>query len=104
MENTVFLYNNLEFSISQDEHNVIIGFFEKKGYSTEVAITLASLIIKQANDENISPMSVMETFKGVDLTTINKITALIMNNMSGKTSMVGYINRDMLYEDRNIIF
>lgn len=67
-----------------------IGFFESKGFDTDAATSVASILLKQAKLENIPVFQIIDTLKAFEGIEISAVVAEILNNNRPTTSTLGY--------------
>lgn len=67
-----------------------ISFFEKKGFDTDAALVVASVILKQAKIDNTPVFKILDTLTGVDALTLSSIVGEILNNNRTPTSTLGF--------------
>lgn len=98
-------YNQKEIQFSVNDVDVLVGYFQKRGFDEVAAVNTASVILYQAAIDNINVMKLMDTLKGVSDVQLNSIIATILNINRRKTSQIG-IKEEFVgdqYEKRNII-
>lgn len=78
----------LEFN--SGEVSASIGFFEKKGFDSDAAITVATVILKQAKLDNVPVFKLLDTLAGFDSITLSSIVGEILNNNRTPTSTLGF--------------
>jgi hypothetical protein len=68
----------------------IISFFTQRGFDTTAAQALATVIISQARKDNLNPLQIVDTMKGLTNVEISALVAEIINYTRYKTSFLGY--------------
>jgi hypothetical protein len=98
-------FYNREISYNASEVDAVIGYFLKRGFDTIAAINTASVLLQQAEVDNITVFQLIDTLKGVNDVQLSNIVAQILNYNRGKSSKIGYrtSNQRLLVEQRNII-
>ena len=94
-------------TVSFDSNSVdaVIGFFKKRGFETQAAISTASVILNQAKKDNVNVLEVTDTLETLQDVEINRLVATILNTNRSKISSIGYKGQVTLEnaEQRNII-
>lgn len=106
---TIKYFNNFYediASISQNENDAIVGYFEQYTENKEAALILAQTVIDTANAQKVDPMIVLDQFKHVSNNDLNAILALFLNINRNSTSLLGIKNQPVTnpYITRTIIF
>lgn len=94
-----------EISYNVEETDAVIGYFLKRGFDEVAAVNIALVILKQAEEDNIPAFTLLDTFKGINDLTLNKIITQILNLNRSRATSIGYkitSNIDS-YEQRNIM-
>lgn len=98
-------YYNLPLQLDSNIFYAVKGFFESRGFAANTAETLCVTILRQCKIDNINPMQVLDTLKGLDNVEISALVSEIVNFNRYKTSYVGYALEFRANEEvaRNII-
>jgi hypothetical protein len=68
----------------------VISFFTQRGFDITAAQALATVIISQARQDNLNPLQIVDTMKGLTNIEISALVAEIINYTRFKTSFLGY--------------
>lgn len=80
--------NPLEFnSVDVD---TTVQFFQSKGFTEDSALTISTVLLKQAKLESISISVILEKIKSLNETSLSALVAEILNNNRPSTSTLGY--------------
>lgn len=98
-------YYNTEISYNASEVDAVIGYFLKRGFEQTAAINTASVLLQQADIDNIKVFQLLDTLKGINDIQLSNIVAQILNLNRSKTSTLGYKNPTVvqLFDQRNIL-
>lgn len=94
-----------DVSFASNEFDAVTGFFKKRGFEENSAISIATVLLKQSKIENINVFQLIDTLKGVDDLQLSGVITEILNQQRPKTSFLGIkedatVNR---LEERNVI-
>jgi hypothetical protein len=85
--------------------DAITGFFTSRGFESIAAQSLAVVIIAQAKKDNLNPLQIIDTMKGLTNVEISAVVAEIINYNRYKTSFLGqgqtYVTNSEV--DRNVL-
>jgi len=70
--------------------NAMVSFFTSKGFDQTAAENVALVIITQAKKDDLNPMQVLDTLRGLGEVEISALVAEIINFNRFKTSFLGY--------------
>jgi hypothetical protein len=94
-------------SISYPSNKVdaVIGFFEKRGFDKNAAISVASVLLEQSVIDGINVFELLDKLKGYDSVRLNSLVTAILNNNRSKISKLGYRQEREInqLEYRNVI-
>jgi hypothetical protein len=98
-------YQNLPIGIDSNVFASVTGFFVSKGFEETSAELIAEVIILQARQDELNPMQILDTLKGIDNVSISGLVAEILNFTRFKTSSLGYVSNTLINSEieRNII-
>ena len=97
-------YFTKQISLTSNEVDTVVGFFTKRKFSKDAAISVATVILQQAKAENKNVFALMDTLEGYDQVAISKLVSAILNNNRSKISALGYKNNytTQTTENRNV--
>jgi hypothetical protein len=94
-------------SISYPSNKVdaVIGFFEKRGFDKNAAISVASVLLEQSVIDGVNVFELLDKLKGYDNIKLNSLVTAILNNSRSKISKLGYRQEREInqLEYRNVI-
>lgn len=70
---------------------IMIGFFEKRGFDTDAAESTAIVILQQAKKDQLNPMEIIDTLRGLTDVEISQLVGEILNYNRFKTSSLGLV-------------
>lgn len=97
-------YFTKQISLTSNEVDTVVGFFTKRKFSKDSAISVATVILQQAKAENKNVFELIDTLEGFDQVTLSKLVSAILNNNRSKISALGYKNQysTKTTENRNV--
>jgi hypothetical protein len=91
----------LEFN--SNDVDVTLGFFEKKGFSSESARVLSATLLKQAKIDGTPIGKILDSLKGVDQLELSQLVGEILNNNRAAISTLGFRTTPVIpNQSRNI--
>ena len=98
-------YFKTEINYNASEVDAVIGYFLKRGFEKLSAINTASVLLQQAQIDEVPVFQLLDTLQGTTAVQLNNIVAQILNLNRQKTSLLGYRSKsqDELFDQRNII-
>jgi hypothetical protein len=98
-------YYNREITYNASEVDAVIGYFLKRGFDKIAAVNTASVLLQQAEIDQITVFKLIDTLKGVNDVQLSNIVAQILNINRSKVSTLGYRvpEKTQLFEQRQII-
>jgi|TARA_B110000495_G_C22802100_1_gene468525 succinate dehydrogenase flavin-adding protein (antitoxin of CptAB toxin-antitoxin module) len=98
-------YFQTEINYNASEVDAVIGYFLKRGFEKLSAINTASVILQQAEVDDVPVFELLDTLSGTTDVQLNNIIAQILNLNRQKTSLLGYRSKatEELFDQRNII-
>lgn len=86
-------------------YDAMRSFFTARGFDNTAADSVAVVIIRQAKKDNLNPMQILDSLKGLDNVEISALVAEIINYNRFKTSFLGYARAFSLNEEvsRNVL-
>ena len=102
------LFNNYfgtQINFTPSEVDATVGYFLKRGFDQVAAVNTASVLLQQAEIDEVPVFQLLDTIKGTTEIELNNIIAQILNMNRSKTSMLGYRSSvtEELFDQRNII-
>lgn len=83
-------YYDKPMEISVSNYNAAVAFFTSRGFDQTAAESVALIVLKQAKKDDLNPMKILDTLKGLDQVEISALVAEIINYNRFKTSFLGY--------------
>ena len=83
-------YYTKALSFPTNDVNAVLGYFEKRGFSTEAAKATSTVLLSQAKLDSIPVFQLLDTLKGLNESQLSNVVAEILNYNRDKTSSVGY--------------
>jgi hypothetical protein len=99
-------YFSKKISVTSNQVDSVVGFFSKRGFDTNSAVAVATVLLQQAKVDNVNIFKVIDTLQGLDQVQLSKLVATILNTNRSKTSNIGYKieNTATTSEKRNIVY
>jgi hypothetical protein len=99
--NTYFT-KKIEFSSNQVDS--VVGFFKKRGFDENAAISVSTVLLTQAKIDNVNVFKLIDSLSGLTEVQISKLVATILNSNRSKISNIGYrVGETNTIEKRNIL-
>jgi hypothetical protein len=83
-------YTNKSLELDTNTLTAMKGFFTSRGFENSSAESISVIIIKQAKADNLNPITILDTLKGLDDVEISALIAEILNYNRIKSSFLGY--------------
>ena len=99
-------YYTKALSFPTNDVNAVLGYFEKRGFSTEAAKATSTVLLTQAKLDSIPVFQLLDTLKGLNESQLSNVVAEILNYNRDKTSSIGYSTSTKISEKlerRNIL-
>ena len=99
-------YYTKSISFPTNDVNAVIGYFEKRGISTDASRATATVLFTQAKLDTIPVFQLLDTLKGLTETQLSNVVAEILNYNRDATSSIGYSTANQISdktERRNIL-
>ena len=98
-------YYNKEISYNASEVDAVIGYFLKRGFDKVSAVNTASILLQQAEIDQLTVFKLLDTLKGINDVQLSNIVAQILNLNRSKVSTLGYRvpEENQLFDQRQII-
>jgi hypothetical protein len=98
-------FYNQPLEIKVSTFDAMTAFFTARGFDETAAQSVTVIIIKQAKKDNINPLQILDSLKGLDNVEISALVAEIINYNRFKTSFLGYSREFVINEEvsRNVL-
>jgi hypothetical protein len=98
-------YYKTDINFNASEVDAVIGFFLKRGFEKVSAINTASVLLQQADIDQVPVFQLLDTIAGISDVQLNNVITQILNMNRPKTSKLGYKppQTSELFDQRNII-
>ena len=83
-------YYYKQISYPANDVDAVIAFFQKRGFQKEAAISVASVILRQAKIDNVKVFELLDTLKGFEDVQLSSVVAEVLNYNRPKISKLGY--------------
>lgn len=90
-------YGQTPLEFNATEVDACIAFFTNAGFDNDSALTISSVILKQAKLEGLPALQILDTIKKLDNLKLSALVSEILNNNRSPTSTLGYrstVNND----------
>jgi hypothetical protein len=84
-------YYTKAIDLSVEDIDVLIGFFESKGFDSIAAKNISYVILKTAKESNYKAQEIIDSLKNYDPLQLNEFLLSVMNYNRVKTSSLGVI-------------
>lgn len=93
-----------KISLTSNQVNAVIGFFEKRGFGKQSAVAISSVLLQQADIDGVNVFKLLDTLKGLNEVQLNNLVSTILNNNRSRFSSIGYRSNPLSQtrEQRNI--
>jgi Glu-tRNA(Gln) amidotransferase subunit E-like FAD-binding protein len=97
-------YFTKQINITSNEVDTVVGFFTKRKFTKDAAISVATVIIQQAKAEKKNVFQLVDTLTGLSELQLSQLVSAILNNNRSKISALGYKNAYNIEttENRNV--
>jgi len=94
-----------QITFPTNQIDAIVGFFLKRGFDDQASRSTAIVLLNQARLENINPLQLLDTLKGVSDVQLSQVVAEVINVYRDKTSVLGFktTNTEETFESRNVV-
>ena len=98
-------YFDKKLSFPSNQVDAVIGFFTKRGFDKEAAISVGSVLLQQAKIDSVNVFQLLDTLKGLDSVQLSSIVTEVLNYNRTKTSTLGFKRTEQVekLEKRNIV-
>jgi len=97
-------YYTKKISVTSNEVDSVIGFFKKRGFDDNAAISVSTVILQQAKIDNTEVFKIVDTLEGLTSVQLSKLVSTILNTKRSNVSKLGNIKdpSNRTIEQRNI--
>lgn len=96
-------YGQEPLEFNANDVNATVAFFEGKGFESDAAQTVATVLLKQAKLDNTPIFQILDSLSGFDSLGLSQIVGEVLNNNRTPTSTLGFRTTDVLpTQTRNI--
>lgn len=85
-------YFTKQINITSNEVDTVVGFFTKRKFTKDAAVSVATVIIQQAKAESKNVFQLVDTLTGLTEVQLSQLVSAILNNNRSKISALGYKN------------
>src|SRR5210317_1981238 len=85
-------YFTKQISLTSNEVDTVVGFFTKRKFTKDAAISVATVILQQAKAENKKVFDLIDTLEGLNEVQLSRLVSAILNNNRSRISALGYKN------------
>lgn len=98
-------YFSKKISVTSNQVDSVVGFFQKRGFDTNSATAVATVLLQQAKIDNVNVFKLLDTLEGLNEVSISNLVATILNSNRSSVSNIGYkiANTVVTSEKRNIV-
>ena len=98
-------YFDKKLSFPSNQVDAVIGFFTKRGFDKEAAVSVGSVLLQQAKIDSVNVFQLLDTLKGLDSVQLSSIVTEVLNYNRSKTSTLGFKRTQQVekLEKRNIV-
>ena len=83
-------YYSQPLELDASTYTAMVSFFTSRGFEQTASENIAVIIMKQAKIDNINPMVILDTLRGLDSAEMSAFVSEIINFNRFKTSFLGY--------------
>ena len=98
-------YFNETLAFPSNEVDAVIGFFEKRGFEKNSAISTSTVLLNQAKIDGVKIFELLDTLKGLDNIQLSSVVTEVLNYNRLRTSTLGFklaADNDTV-EKRNVV-
>lgn len=98
-------YYNTGISLSANDIDATVGFFQSKGFDISAANSIAATLLSQSKIENVNVFQIIDTLKGLNDLQLSRVVSEILNYNRLRISTLGYRTDDTAnnqFEIRNV--
>lgn len=83
-------YYNKPLEFAASEVDAVVAFFEKRGFETAAANSVATVLMQQAKIDGVKIFKLLDTLTGLEDVRLSALVTEILNYSRTKTSTLGY--------------
>jgi hypothetical protein len=94
-----------QITFPTNQIDAVVGFFLKRGFDDNAARSTAIVLLNQARLENVNPLALVDTLKGLTDIQLSKVVTEVLNVYRDRRSTLGYMltTVEETTESRNIV-
>jgi hypothetical protein len=94
-----------QITFPTNQIDAVVGFFLKRGFDDNAARSTAIVLLNQARLENVNPLALVDTLKGLTDIQLSKVVTEVLNVYRDRRSTLGYklTTSEETTESRNIV-
>jgi hypothetical protein len=94
-----------QITFPTNQIDAVVGFFLKRGFDDNAARSTAIVLLNQARLENVNPLALVDTLKGLTDIQLSKVVTEVLNVYRDRRSTLGYklTTVEETTESRNIV-
>lgn len=94
-----------EITFPADQIDVLVGFFQQRGFNDVASNTISTALLQQAKLDNVNVIDLIDTLSGLDDVKLSALVTEILNYNRQKTSVLGFrtTQTSNYLDTRNII-
>jgi hypothetical protein len=99
-------YYTTGISLSADEIDAAVGFFESRGFEISAANSIAATLLSQSKIEKVNVFQLLDTLKGLNELQLSRVVSEVLNSNRKNISTLGYRTdtpASNQYEVRNVL-
>lgn len=99
-------YFDKKIEISANKVDATVGFFKKRGFEEQAAISISVIILEQSIKDNIDIFKVLDTLQTLKKFQLSSLVAKILNSNRSAISLLGIKNENTTttIESRNVVY
>lgn len=83
-------YGQSPLEFNANEVSASIGFFESKGFASDAALVVSTVLLKQAKIDNTPIFRLLDTLEGFNSLQLSQLVGEVLNNNRVSTSTLGF--------------
>lgn len=94
-----------QITFPTNQIDAVVGFFLKRGFDEGAARSTAIVLLNQSRLENVNPLALVDTLKGLTDVQLSKVVTEVLNVYRDRRSTLGYklTTIEETTESRNIV-
>ena len=94
-----------QITFPTNQIDAVVGFFLKRGFDDNAARSTAIVLLNQTRLENVNPLALVDTLKGLTDIQLSKVVTEVLNVYRDRRSTLGYklTTIEETTESRNIV-